>query len=418
VEARETPLGPAEAALERLRSEDQLLLKNRALDAAAEGITIADARRPGRPLIFVNAGFERLTGYRAAEVLGRNCKFLQGPDTDPVTSGEIRRALDEERDCTVEILNYRRSGERFWNRLSISPVRDQEGRLTHFIGIQSDVTARRLAEEGLRRATSELGEANLRMRRDLEAAARIQRSLLPVALPRVRGFTLAWAFQPCDELAGDTLNVIRLDPERVGLYVLDVSGHGVPAALLSVTLSHTLSPVAGRSCLFSGTGEGDPGRPAGPGQVAERLNLQFPMELDRRQYFTMVYGVLEEPTRTLRYVSAGHPPPVLVSRQGGVRLVEGRGFPVGMIREARYEEHSLTLEPGDRLVLYTDGLVDALANERGEGGEARLAGELERSRGVPLSESLEAVKSLATRSRRKAVVEDDISLLALEADRT
>ncbi len=413
----ESTRSPADLALEWLRSEEQLLLKNRALDAAAEGITIADARRPGRPLIFVNAGFERLTGYRAEDALGRNCKFLQGPDTDSATVEEIRRALLEERDCTVEILNYRKSGEEFWNRLSISPVRDSAGDLTHFIGIQSDVTARRHAEEGLRRATHQLEEVNLRMRHDLEAAARIQRSLLPVSLPRVPGLTMAWAFQPCDELAGDTLNVMRLDPERVAFYILDVSGHGVPAALLSVTLSHTLSPVAGRSCLFCSGEEGEPDRPAAPGQVVERLNRQFPMDPDRRQYFTMVYGVLEEPTRTLRYISAGHPAPVLVPREGAARPVAGRGFPVGMIGDARYEEQSLKLEPGDRLVLFTDGLLDALGDDGGEGGDARLLAELERSRSATLQECLDGLQSLAVRCRGTAAVEDDISLLALEVDR-
>lgn len=91
-------------------SGEELLLKNRALDASEEGITIADARLPGRPLIYVNAGFERLTGYAAAEAIGRNCRFLQGPDTDPETTETIRRALREERPCTVEVLNYRKGG--------------------------------------------------------------------------------------------------------------------------------------------------------------------------------------------------------------------------------------------------------------------------------------------------------------------
>jgi hypothetical protein len=86
-----------------------------------------------------------------AEVLGRNCRFLQGPDTDPAAVAEIRAAVDEKRACVVEILNYRRDGTPFWNRLSITPVRNERGEVTHYIGIQSDVTARREAENGLRR---------------------------------------------------------------------------------------------------------------------------------------------------------------------------------------------------------------------------------------------------------------------------
>ena len=93
-----------------------------------------------------------MTGYPIAEVLGRNCRFLQGPDTDPAAVAEIRAAVADERECIVEILNYRRDGTTFWNRLSITPVRNEPGEVTHYIGVQSDVTARREAEHGLRRA--------------------------------------------------------------------------------------------------------------------------------------------------------------------------------------------------------------------------------------------------------------------------
>jgi len=86
--------------------------------------TIADARLPDQPLIYVNERFERLTGYRREEILGTNCRFLQGPNPHRDTVDEIRRALAEERECMVEILNYRTNGTPFWNRLSITPVRD------------------------------------------------------------------------------------------------------------------------------------------------------------------------------------------------------------------------------------------------------------------------------------------------------
>jgi PAS domain S-box-containing protein len=194
-----------------------LVLKDRALEAAVEGVTIADARRPDRPLIYVNAGFERLTGYRAAEALGRNCKFLQGEDTDPAAVATIRAALAEERECTVEILNYRKDGTPFWNRLSITPVRDDSATVTHYIGIQSDVTKRRRAEEALRSATRELERANATMQHDLAEAAEIQRAWLPRTLPEVPGYRFAWSFTPCRELGGDSLDVLRLDRHHVGL---------------------------------------------------------------------------------------------------------------------------------------------------------------------------------------------------------
>lgn len=137
---------------ERRRAEERLRLQQRAIDAASEGILIADAQHADLPLVFVNRAFEQVTGYHASEVLGRNCRFLQGPDTDPHVVAELRAALVEGRPVTAEILNYRKDGEPFWNLLSITPVRDADGRITHFVGVQRDVTERKLFAEQLRQS--------------------------------------------------------------------------------------------------------------------------------------------------------------------------------------------------------------------------------------------------------------------------
>ncbi len=132
---------------ERKRAEEALHLRDRAMGATTEGITISDPSLPDHPLIYANSGFERLTGYSSAEVIGRNCRLLQGPDTDPAAIAEIRTALREQRECSVEFLNYRKDGSPFWNRLSITPVRDGNGRISHFIGVQSDITHRKEVEQ-------------------------------------------------------------------------------------------------------------------------------------------------------------------------------------------------------------------------------------------------------------------------------
>jgi PAS domain S-box-containing protein len=142
--------------LDSQRAQAQLELKDRALAASAEGITIADASLPDNPLIYANAGFERLTGYSVAEVLGRKCRFLQGPGTDPATLDTLRTAIREKRAVTVQLLNYRKDGTMFWNRLSITPVEDASGEVTHFIGVQSDVTAEKQAKDALQNANEQL----------------------------------------------------------------------------------------------------------------------------------------------------------------------------------------------------------------------------------------------------------------------
>jgi len=393
----------------------ELSLKNRALDAAAEGITITDRRRPDNPLIYVNEGFERLTGYSAAEVLGRNCRFLQGPHTDPAAADEIRRSVREERPSVVELLNHRKDGAPFWNRLSITPVRDDSGAVTHFIGVQSDVTDRRNAEEALRSANRELEIATRRMRRSLAAAARIQRSLLPTALPNLPGLQFAFGYHPCDELAGDALNVVRLDEDRIGFYVLDVSGHGVPAALLSVTLSRFLSPAFEGSCLLS-PDRADPLRRTvtPPGRVAALLNQQFSMSDEGAQYFTMVYGVLDARSFELRLVGAGHPPPLLLRAGGAAGIVECGGLPIGVIERVSYDETVIQLAPGDRLIAYSDGVTEAEDPNGRDFGVSRLQEVLAEGTPMGLDEAVRAAMDRVDAWCGPAGVRDDVSLLAIE----
>lgn len=124
-----------------------LLLKERAIDAAPIGITMSDPDREDNPLVFANSHFEELTGYDESEAIGRNCRFLQGEATDPETRAELREAIDDDRPVSVDVVNYRRNGERFWNKVDVAPVRDGEGAVTAYVGFQADITGRKIREE-------------------------------------------------------------------------------------------------------------------------------------------------------------------------------------------------------------------------------------------------------------------------------
>ena len=113
---------------------------------------VTDPRQDDNPIIFANPAFLQMTGYADDEVLGRNCRFLQGPDTDPDTVAEISEAIRRRRETSVEIINYKKNGSAFWNALFISPVLDGDGELRYYFASQLDVTRRRDAEEGLRQA--------------------------------------------------------------------------------------------------------------------------------------------------------------------------------------------------------------------------------------------------------------------------
>ncbi|MBN9522360.1 PAS domain S-box protein [bacterium] len=136
----------------RRRAEDALHLRDRAIQAVTQGIVLTDPNLPDNPVVYASPGFEHVTGYPASEVVGRNCRFLHGPDTDPAELARLRAAIRAGEACTVELLNYRKDGTPFWNELSVSPVRDGAGALTHFVGVQVDVTGRKTLEEHLRQA--------------------------------------------------------------------------------------------------------------------------------------------------------------------------------------------------------------------------------------------------------------------------
>lgn len=140
------------------------------VDNIPNGISVADAGRPDLPLVYVNQGFERLTGYSSTEVLGSNCRFLQGPGTRREAVARIRDAIDRRAPCHLTLLNYRRDGTPFWNDLQLLPLRAENGSVSHIIGLQNDVSASREAAELARRNT--LYETATRRRLDDEHSRR------------------------------------------------------------------------------------------------------------------------------------------------------------------------------------------------------------------------------------------------------
>jgi sigma-B regulation protein RsbU (phosphoserine phosphatase) len=275
---------------------------------------------------------------------------------------------------------------------------------------------RSLAERNreLEALNARLNDANRRMTRDLEAAAKIQAALLPGVSPSVPRAEFCWAFRPCDELAGDGLGVVRLDATRVGLYVLDVCGHGVASALLSVSVARVLTPPADpASILVRLDGEGANPRPATPAEVAARLNLMFPFDSATEQYFTIAYGVLDASTGEFRFVSAGHPGPIHVPSAGEPRVLEARGFPIGLA-EGAYDEHFVVLGARDRVFFYSDGVSEAMAPGGASFGAERLVESIEHGRHVSLPDAVAALRAGVESWCGKAGVRDDVTILAAE----
>lgn len=131
----------------------------RAIDSASDGILLSDPNQADNPVIYSNPAFSKLTGYQSEEVIGRNCRFLQGPETDQAVVAQIREAIAQQQEIQVTLLNYRKDGQPFWNELKIAPVRGEQGNLLYFIGIQIDVTERKRTEEQLQEQSRLLAQS-------------------------------------------------------------------------------------------------------------------------------------------------------------------------------------------------------------------------------------------------------------------
>jgi sigma-B regulation protein RsbU (phosphoserine phosphatase) len=267
----------------------------------------------------------------------------------------------------------------------------------------------------LQELNDQLEANNARMTRDLAAAARVQHSLLPGGDVAVQNVEVAWRYIPCDELAGDFLSFFMLDDRHLALYIVDVSGHGVSSSLLSVTVARSLTrQVTTSSILARQSEDGSIGLTA-PADVANELNRRFPMEDQGNLYFTMFYGILNTLTGDLRYVSAGHPPAVLLPVDGGQpQMLPAEGFAIGWMEEIDAAEETIALNTGDRLFIFSDGVPEAMNEDLEEFGDARMLELISQTRGMTIDAAVAKIKTGIDEWCRVHGPKDDVSILAVE----
>ncbi|TIP35532.1 MAG: PAS domain-containing protein, partial [Mesorhizobium sp.] len=157
-----------------------------AIRATRMSMIITDPRKPDNPIVFANDSFLRLTGYTREEVIGRNCRFLQGPDTDAAAVAEVRAAVADGNDISIDLLNYRKDGSTFWNALYVSPVSNDKGELLFFFASQLDVSDRKRSEQQITADKERVEEAVKERTRELEAALETQTALLHEVDHRVK----------------------------------------------------------------------------------------------------------------------------------------------------------------------------------------------------------------------------------------
>lgn len=277
--------------------------------------------------------------------------------------------------------------------------------------IQTHLTISRLTRS-LQEANRDLLYHQQQLLQGLYAAADLQKSLLPKHVPDCKGLQFVSYFNPCEEVGGDIYNIQRLNSEYLACYILDVSGHGFPAAMMTALVTQAMS---GKFSTVSGNDStADKAvEIMSPDRVMWELNREFPLERFNL-YLTMIYILFNTSDFSFRYCCAGHPPLMQISATGKLDLLDTGGAPVGM--GGTWQEGHGRLEPGDRLFLYTDGFTEYCNSAGDMFGQQGLAAAMESSRKLNLQAAVQNIIGDVKQfgGREGVDGDDDMTLLAVE----
>ncbi len=385
----------------KFKAFKDLLIK--ATNKSNEGITISAMDQPDRPLIFVNDGFETLTGYLREEVVGKNCRFLQGNETDRKSVDELRRTVRNGEETTVELLNYKKDGTPFWNRLSITPLQDENGVTTHYVGVQSDITELRETQKSLEVANKELASFQERINFELDQARDVQDFILPSVLPETEKVRFSAIFEPMDKIGGDFYDIMEVDKGVYGLLIADVTGHGIQAALLTFMTSFAFKNLVLQTLSTS--------------KVVTATNEKLYNRMPNGSFITMFYAIYDAHHKTLTYTQAGHPEGFVLRQESNeIISLTSEGQLVGAFRNefVNYTESKIQLRIGDKLILYTDAILEVRNTMDVMIKREEFTSFLINNSHRPINDLLNSVRAFGLDYSGKECFSDDFTLLGFE----
>lgn len=265
----------------------------------------------------------------------------------------------------------------------------------------------------LTEAFDRLGTLHEAVDRDLRAAARLQRGLVPVGQSRCGGAEVGALWLPAGHVGGDLVGLCELGPGRIAAWAIDVSGHGVASALTAVRVAQLFRPGETESPALRLMPSGAR-IPRDPADVAAELNRRLSPDVHGDgQYLTLLYADIDLSTGLIRFVQAGHPPPAVLRRCGTVERPGAGGLPIGLLTDAVWETETVRLDQGEQFVLLSDGITEVVS-PTGESFEtAALPAALTRRRDLPEAEMLNELRSALEQFAETARSEDDISALVV-----
>ncbi len=424
----------------RINAGERLLAKERevrlararlvdAVEALNDGFVFFDAQDR---LVLANSRFREMYD-RSIDVIAEGARF-EDMLRHALAKGQFPEAVGCEEAWLAERMRAHRDGETVRQHLPDGRVLQITERPTADggrVGVRVDVTELHRAREQARRAEAQAMRQNTELRaaldelqllydavdRDLMEARRLQQSLLRQRVHEFGGARLSLLLQSSGHVGGDMVGTFMISATRIGVYSIDVSGHGVAAAMLGARIGGLFAGGA-QSQNIALTRDRHTGTviARAPHDVAARMNDLMLQEIETESYLTIAYADIDLSTGQVGLVQAGHPHPLIQRAGGQIEFLGQGGLPIGLVPGAVYAPVSAQLFPGDRLFLYSDGISECMTQDGREFGDARLhkvLGKLAQTRGA---EFLDAMKWELTAWSGKEEFDDDVSGALLEFD--
>jgi PAS domain S-box-containing protein len=369
-----------------------------------EAVVICD---PKGYVKFINPAAEALFGRGKADAIDKRLREVvelvdgetRAPVKVPVTEPIFEGRSTVQGNCRVVLP----AGAEVPVEFSASPLRSPEGTLFGILYVF--------------RQTSERERIQSLVLRELEELSMVQKRLLPQADAAVPGLRVQWFFKPSAFGGGDSIGFFRLDETHSAFYAADVVGQGILPALFSLLLHTFLSPDVERGGILVEKRCEEPRRRVlSPADVVRELNRRFFLASDSNPYFTLVYGIVDTVTGITHLARAGHPYPILQRASGRIEQVKPEGFAVGLFPKAETAVAEFLLDRGDRLFLYSDGLVEATSAVGERFSSNRLVEIIGREKGRPLAETVQSLGRQVSEWRGADGFDDDVSLVGLERE--
>lgn len=389
---------------------------------------------PDTTIEISNPKAQALLGLSEAEISGKQAMdpewhFLrEDGDRMPLEEYPVNLVMASKkplRNYVVGIHNTRIS-EETWVLVNAFPEFDSQEGLTHVVVTFWDITHLKIAEAALAKRTAELTRTNRRLKneiaerqqvqqalirkqrqmdRELAYAAKVQQALIPKASPRIPAMRIGWRFDPCQQIGGDIFNYHGYGQNHLSFYMLDVCGHGVAAALIAATVAQFLHPGSDLT--------GDTMAVPRPENVLNRLEGIFPFERFE-SFFSIIYLTLDCTQGRLVYSCGGHPPPLILGANGDMRILKNHGPVIGVVGGRPFGQSMIQLKPGDKVFLYSDGLLDYTNDNGAWFGKDRLYKILRRHTQTPIQTLLDEIDSALKDFGNGLAPDDDVTMLLLE----